>query len=188
MLLTAHHQDDQAETVLLQLKRGAGPKGLSGMAKLHSQQGVLMARPLLEVGREDIVAYAKAQSLSWIEDESNLDSRFDRNFLRQQILPAITQRWPAFAQTVSRSAALCAEQQALLDEVCDEKLTALCSAPGCISVTGLNAMSESWQNALLRRWLAHNQVMMPGAKQLMQVRQMLTAKADAQPLVKAQRH
>ncbi len=184
-VLTAHHQDDQLETVLLQLKRGAGPKGLSGMAAISEMNGVVIARPLLEAGRQQIVDYAQTHELSWVEDESNVDEQYDRNFLRQSILPRLTRRWPAMAQTVSRSAALCGEQQALLDEACDERLSTMTSASfERISVAALNQVSSGWQRALIRRWLVHNNALMPGAQQLEQVTGMLNAKADSQPLVK----
>lgn len=181
-ILTAHHQDDQLETVLLQLKRGAGPKGLSGIPAISTMHSVILSRPLLAISREQIVAYARQHSLRWIEDESNMDDSFDRNFLRQQIIPSLSARWPAVGQTVSRSAGLCAEQQALLDEVCDDHLNnGLCYQPDRISVTQLKSFSARWQRALLRRWLERNQVAMPGTKQLEQIQYMLRAKPDAQP-------
>lgn len=183
IILTAHHRDDQVETVLLQLKRGAGPKGLAGIPAMNMLHGVMVTRPLLDISRKQIETYAQAQQLAWIEDESNMDEGFDRNFLRQQILTPVMSRWPAFGQTVARSASLCAEQQQLLDEVCDERLPGLCSHPERISVSGLKRYSVAWQKALIRRWLEHLDVRMPGIKQLGQLLLMLEAKSDAQPVV-----
>ena len=97
-LLTAHHADDQLETLLLALKRGAGPAGLSAIAAVQPFAAGWLLRPLLEFSREQLEAFAKEQQLEWIEDESNNDSRFDRNFLRLQVIPLLQQRWPAFRQ------------------------------------------------------------------------------------------
>ena len=181
VVVTAHHQNDQLETLLLQLKRGAGPKGLAGIPAFSEMHCVPVSRPLLPLSREQILAYAEQHGLRWIEDESNSDESFDRNFLRHSVLPSLLDRWPSFGQTASRSASLCAEQQGLLDEVCDERLKGLCDKPGCISVSGLNATSPAWQRALLRRWLELNKVAMPGARQLTQIQQMLAARPDSQP-------
>ena len=181
IIVTAHHQNDQLETLLLQLKRGAGPKGLSGIPAFSQMHSVPVSRPLLPLSRTQILAYAKQNGLRWIEDESNCDESFDRNFLRHSVLPILLERWPSLGQTASRSASLCAEQQGLLDEVCDERLEGLCDKPGCISVSGLNAASPAWQRALLRRWLEINRVAMPGNRQLNQIQQMLAARPDAQP-------
>jgi hypothetical protein len=104
LLLSAHHQDDQAETLLLQLLRGAGPKGLSAMpASVPLGQGTLL-RPLLDCGRDDLLAYAREQGLDWLEDPSNADTRLDRNFLRHRLLPELKTRWPATAAVLARSA------------------------------------------------------------------------------------
>tara|TARA_B100000614_G_scaffold36238_1_gene28554 strand:+ start:131 stop:1477 length:1347 start_codon:yes stop_codon:yes gene_type:complete len=181
VIVTAHHQNDQLETLLLQLKRGSGPKGLSGIAAFSVMNSVPVSRPLLTLSRAQILDYARQNDLRWIEDESNSDESFDRNFLRHSVLPSLLERWPSFGQTASRSASLCAEQQGLLDETCDERLESLCGKPACISVSGLNAASPAWQRALLRRWLELNKVAMPGTRQLTQIQQMLAARPDAQP-------
>ncbi len=117
LLLTGQHLDDQAETMLLALKRGSGPKGLSSMASSMAFSLGTLVRPLLNATRRDIERYAQQQQLQWVEDESNTDTRFDRNFLRQNVLPVLSQRWPSFAQAASRSARLCAKQEQLLKEL-----------------------------------------------------------------------
>ncbi|NOT18452.1 MAG: tRNA lysidine(34) synthetase TilS [Sulfuriferula sp.] len=114
----AHHQDDQAETLMLQLLRGAGVKGLSGMAKyrqLPNQPAYL--RPLLDMPRSAILAWAHAQQLQWIEDDSNSDTHYARNFLRLDLLPQLNQRYPAWRTALARSAANLAEASELLDEL-----------------------------------------------------------------------
>jgi len=182
-LLTAHHSDDQAETVLLQLKRGAGPKGLSGMAESSRLNEVYIWRPLLGLSRVEIERYASDHQLTWVEDESNSDTRYDRNFLRQTLLPALQERWPGFTRTVTRSAALCASQQGLLEEVCDERLSSLLVDDGALQIAPLLAYSEAWQQALIRRWIEMRAQPMPSNAQLEQILRIPYAAADRQPAV-----
>ncbi|TLY67762.1 MAG: tRNA lysidine(34) synthetase TilS, partial [Gammaproteobacteria bacterium] len=116
-LLTAHHEDDQLETVLLQLLRGAGLAGIAAMpARAPLARGFLV-RPLLAWSRQELVAYLRARGLEWIEDPMNSELRLDRNYLRARVLPAIRERWPAAATTVTRTARHAAEAQRLLDEL-----------------------------------------------------------------------
>lgn len=117
VLLTAHQQDDQAETVLLQLFRGAGPKGLAAMSKIKVFAKGFHARPLLNFTREDLKHFAEANQLQWIEDESNLNTGYTRNFLRHDIMPLLKKRWPNMSNTLSRSAENCAEMVAVVEEV-----------------------------------------------------------------------
>ena len=121
-LLLAHHLDDQAETVLLNLLRGAGVRGAAAMPDVREGggergKGWVIVRPLLDVPRAALVAYAKKHRLTWIEDESNLDEAFARNFLRHAVLPVIEQRFPAYRQTLTRAAGHFAEADSLLDEL-----------------------------------------------------------------------
>ncbi|BBO99445.1 hypothetical protein SFSGTM_01540 [Sulfuriferula nivalis] len=114
----AHHRDDQAETLMLQLLRGSGVKGLSAMAKcrqLAGQPGYL--RPLLDIDRGSVVDWAKAHQLHWVEDESNADTRYARNFLRHDFLPVLNQRYPAWRESLARSAENLAEASLLLEEL-----------------------------------------------------------------------
>ena len=123
-LLTAHHADDQLETLMLRLLRGTGVRGLRGIAPLQPFGAAFLARPLLRVSREEILAAAREWGLEWIEDPSNRDTRFDRNYVRAELIPRITERWPAAARTVGRAASQMAEAQQILDEA------ALEDAPG----------------------------------------------------------
>ncbi len=116
-LLTAQHADDQAETLLLQLLRGAGPAGLSGMPFSASFGRGRLLRPLLDVTRADIEAYAQQHGLQWFDDPSNDDHAFDRNFLRGQVMPVIRQRWPAATKTLSRAARWQQHASAELDRI-----------------------------------------------------------------------
>jgi len=117
LLLTAQHRDDQAETLLFRLLRGAGVRGLSGMPSQRSLGRGHLLRPLLGVSRAELEAYATAHQLSWIEDPSNQDRQFSRNYLRHQVFPVLTERWPQAMATMARSASHLTEAQALLDEL-----------------------------------------------------------------------
>ncbi|AFP84534.1 tRNA lysidine(34) synthetase TilS [secondary endosymbiont of Ctenarytaina eucalypti] len=165
-LLTAQHQDDQAETLLLALKRGSGPAGLAGIAEDASFCGQRLVRPLLECARVDLERYARARGLRWIEDDSNTNLRFDRNFLRHQILPNLRHRWPKFSSAAARSARLCAEQERLLDEVLAKTLKELIHPDGSLRLRALITMSDLRRAAILRRWLASRDVRMPSRHKL----------------------
>ena len=140
-LLTAQHLDDQSETFLLALKRGSGPAGLSAMAARAALGEHLLLRPLLGCSRQTLESYAQRHALTWIDDDSNQDTRFDRNFLRLQVLPQLNQRWPHFASAVARSAGLCAEQEQLLDELLAEPLQNLLAADRSLAIDGLTDCS-----------------------------------------------
>lgn len=181
-LLTAQHLDDQCETFLLALKRGSGPAGLSAMAAIMPFGSGELLRPLLGCSRRQLEDYARQQQLNWIEDESNQDHRFDRNFLRHAILPALTQRWPYFAQTTARSAALCAEQEQLLDELLQPCLAALLDERGSLAIAGLGLMSEVKRQALLRRWMAAAGFTLPSRDHLQRIwHEVALSRSDAEP-------
>ncbi|MEI7084482.1 tRNA lysidine(34) synthetase TilS [Pectobacterium versatile] len=184
VLLTAQHLDDQSETFLLALKRGSGPAGLSAMAAQSMLGHHRLVRPLLGISRLQLEAYAQRHQLQWIEDDSNQDERFDRNFLRRQILPRLTQRWPHFPSAVARSAQLCAEQEQLLDELLEESLQALCQTDGALSIDGLVPLSPVRRFALLRRWLAQQGATMPAREQLQRLwDEVATSRQDAEPVL-----
>ncbi|QDF67755.1 tRNA lysidine(34) synthetase TilS [Shewanella sp. SNU WT4] len=185
VLLTAHHQDDQLETVLLALARGFGPLGLSAMGAVqafgaHKWQ----CRPFLALSRDELEEFAALFAITHIDDESNQDTRFDRNFLRHEIIPKLKQRWPAIARTASRSASLCANEYELLTEEVDVRLQRLeqYSAINGMSlcVSGLAQLSPDWQTQVLRRFIQRRQCPMPSQVQLQQVlMQIHSAKEDA---------
>ncbi|WP_051275398.1 tRNA lysidine(34) synthetase TilS [Aestuariibacter salexigens] len=187
LLLLAHHADDQLETFLLQLKRGAGPKGLSAMpAQLNWSQGRTVVRPWLACNREDIRQFADFHALQWQEDESNANERFERNFIRHQITPLLRQRWPSITRTVSRSAMLCAEQQALLDDVVNEKLANMQGEDGAVCCQKLSAVTPAWQRQLVRAWLQEQAIKAPPKALLERLDELLDAKPDANPILQWQ--
>ncbi|MBY6225002.1 tRNA lysidine(34) synthetase TilS [Ferrimonas balearica] len=181
LLLTAHHLDDQAESLLLALKRGSGPRGLSAMAAQQTLGQGRMVRPWLGLRRAEIEAAAAQLGLEHIEDDSNADTRFDRNFLRHQVLPQLNQRWPGFSQAVVRSAALCAEQQQLCDELAEADLLTQQRDDGALSVTALAALSAPRRNNLLRFWLRQQGALMPSQLQMAAMAPLWEAREDAQP-------
>ncbi|MEZ8820465.1 tRNA lysidine(34) synthetase TilS [Vibrio sp. 10N.222.54.A1] len=182
VLVTGQHIDDQVETFLLALKRGSGPKGLSSMAKVMPFSGAHIVRPLLSVTRTDIEVAARDMALTWVEDESNQDVRFDRNFIRHQVTPTLTVRWPSFRESVSRSAQLCAEQELLLDELLESHLQQALTEKHSLSIEVLSQYSDLLRARLLRMWLSRCNQPMPSQKQLKLIwDEVACAQADANP-------
>lgn len=161
VLLTAQHRDDQAETLLFRLMRGAGARGLAAMPASRPLGSGQLVRPLLEVSRAELEDYARANGLDWVEDPSNCDERFSRNFLRRQVLPLLTQRWPQAVASMARSAAHLSEAQALLDELAQTDQAAIDEASRfawlslpSLPLAPLLTLSAARQRNLLRHWLA----------------------------------
>lgn len=183
MLLTAHQQDDQAETLLLQLCRGAGPAGLSGMPPLRRFGRGWHARPLLPFSRGTIVEYAGWHALEWIEDTSNADMRFDRNFLRREILPRLKQRRPGLSTVLARSAGIQAEAAGLLAELAAEDLlTCRAGAEGVLDLDRLARYSEARRLNAMRSWLKRLGLPLPSATLLHRIQaEVIDARPDSSP-------
>lgn len=188
VLLTAHQQDDQAETLLLQLLRGSGLKGLAAMPSLASFAAGYHARPLLTFSRAELELFAKENSLQWIDDSSNSDTRLTRNFIRQEILPKLKQRWPTAAKLIARSAGHCAEAQGLLEDISvAEWLKSAGSKANTLSVAKLLRLDEARQRLVLRTWFQRAGHSMPDMKKLATICQsVLLAKNDRMPCVQWQ--
>ncbi|MER5080336.1 tRNA lysidine(34) synthetase TilS [Providencia stuartii] len=187
IIATAQHLDDQAETFMLALKRGSGPAGLSSMPELspfYAEKGeTWLLRPLLAISRGDLENYAREYPLTWVEDDSNQDDRYDRNFLRIHIMPTLTERWPHFAAAVSRSASLCAEQESLLDELLQDALDEMMDYRGGLFIDNLHDCSQAKRNALLRRWVGLHRLPMPPYHQLQRIwQEVALARQDAEPI------
>jgi len=171
------------ETLLLQLFRGAGIPGLAAMPALAPFGPGFVARPLLEVSRSEIEALARKARLTWIEDPSNTNTRFSRNFLRQRLMPLIREHWPGVDKAVARSAAHMAAAAALLNERAVQDLARLADGAG-VSVTGLRALPVGRRRNALRTFIASHGVEMPEASRLRELSgPLLDARADAQPEV-----
>ena len=178
-LLLAQHQDDQAETVLLQLLRGAG---IAGIAAMPARADSLL-RPLLDATREQLQAYLRRRAVAWIEDPSNTDERFDRNYLRHRVLPLLRARWPGTNATLGRTAALAAEAQRLLAAMADAQL--LPAQDGAaLRVAVLNRLGPAERHNAVRRWLERRGLPMPDQRRLQEIcGPLLRARQDAQPSV-----
>ncbi|MCB1922230.1 MAG: tRNA lysidine(34) synthetase TilS [Gammaproteobacteria bacterium] len=185
MLLTAHHEDDQAETVLLQLLRGAGVDGLSAMPSCRHWRHGWLARPLLAVPRAQLVAWAHARQLAWIDDPSNDAAVADRNFLRHEILPRLHARWPAASRSLARSAQWCAEAAQIVEARAATDLASAAVAEGTrLSTAVLCGLPDARATGLLRHWLdVRAAPPMPAARLHQALDQLCHARDDAQPLV-----
>jgi tRNA(Ile)-lysidine synthase len=182
LVVLAHHEDDQAETFLLQLIRGAGVKGLSSMA--HFDATRRLWRPLLNASRIDIESYAKKHQLKWIEDESNQNTDFDRNFIRLKVLPILKNRFTYIIKVISRSSSHLAEAQNLLDDLAKIDLKSYLKSNNYkhkLQVKSLDKLSNARAKNVLRYWLEINDQLMPSKDLLDEcLRQVLTAKKDAE--------
>ncbi|MGH8661108.1 MAG: tRNA lysidine(34) synthetase TilS [Burkholderiales bacterium] len=192
-VVLAHHRDDQVETLLLQLLRGAGVKGLAAMPLLRDAgesssliphpSSLRILRPLLDTTREEILEYAQARKLKWVEDESNQDTYFQRNFIRHEVLPVVARRFPAYRATLARAAGHLAEAAQLLDELAAADAAGHLER-GTLSIAALRRLPPARGRNLLRYFVAFHGLTMPSAERLHEaLRQALTAKQDARVLV-----
>jgi len=183
-LLSAHHREDQAETLLLNLVRGSGPAGIAGIGTIRRFGPGWLARPLLEFSRASLVEYADTQALQWVDDPSNADRRFDRNFLRHEVLPRLQSRWSDISARLQRSASHAGEASLLLANLAEIDLETLGGEPDRLPIDGLIAFSDARQRNLLRHALRRLGLSTPTAMQLSRIlTEVIPARADAQPLV-----
>lgn len=189
LLLTAHHLDDQAETVLLQLLRGSGVAGLSGMERTNAAPDLLgdpgpaVGRPLLDLSREALEQFACQYTIPYVEDESNADIRYARNALRHRFMPVLAEYFPGFQQRFARSAQHAQSAQRLLDELAAQDMKACLDGDG-ISLARLARFNQERIDNLLRYWLGMHGMRMPSTAWLDEMReQLLTAQEDAQVCV-----
>ncbi len=188
VLLLAQHQDDQAETLLYRLLRGAGVRGLAAMAQSRSLGAGHAVRPLLEVPRKTLEAYAARHGLQWVEDPSNDDSGFARNFLRRDILPKLAAYWPGVPAVLARAAAHQAEAHGLLRDLaeidlerCRGQLEISWLGTPCLDLSALRQLTEARQRNLLRHWL-DNETRMPDSRHWQGWADLRDAVADASPV------
>ncbi|MGH8457609.1 MAG: tRNA lysidine(34) synthetase TilS, partial [Stenotrophobium sp.] len=181
--VTAHHQDDQAETVLLRLLRGTGVSGLAAMRPLAEFAPGRLWRPLLKVPRDALFKYAQWHRLGWIEDPHNREPRYARSWLRAEILPRLRTRWPQAGAQLAQAAAHCGEAVELLDELAAGDLLKAAHAEA-LSVAALLDLRPVRRRNLLRYWLRQRGFQAPGADALERLqREVLRADEDAQPLL-----
>ncbi|NEX22679.1 tRNA lysidine(34) synthetase TilS [Thiorhodococcus mannitoliphagus] len=185
LILTAHHQDDQAETLLLALMRGSGVRGLSAMPVSARLGRGHLIRPLLGCSRAEIARFAAERNLDWIEDPSNAQTHLDRNFLRHCVLPMLQRRWPAASATISRSARHCAEAAWLVEGLANDVLPQLLGGhPGTLSIEMLSQLNRALQKAAVRAWLELYGFVLPDTRHLERILdEVAPARPDARPLV-----
>ena len=185
VLLTAHTQDDQSETLLLQLFRGAGPAGLSAMPTVTSFGVGWLARPLLSLPRSLVHHYAEQQELTVVRDPSNDDLRFDRNFLRRKVLPQLESRWPALSRTLSRAASHQAQAALLLEQLGKQDLATLGDDNArTLSCQKLAALEPARRHNLVRTWISQLGFGIPPAAIMHRIdSEMLVARADSNPVL-----
>jgi tRNA(Ile)-lysidine synthase len=185
VLLIAQHREDQLETVLLQLFRGSGLKGLAGMPeKMRFGSGALL-RPLLHLSKETINAYAVENELVWIEDPSNQSPIYDRNFLRQEIIPSLKQRWQSLDKTVTRTATHCAEAENLISKMTQTEFETVFNADDeTLSIPKLVTYSQIEQRLILRQWFEKLGLKMPSQDFLQRIlNEVVGAKIDRHPML-----
>ena len=181
-LLSGHHEDDQAETLLLNLLRGSGPAGLAGIGAVQRFGRGRLVRPMLGVAGPAIEEYARRHALDWIDDPTNVDTRYDRNYLRQEIMPRLADRWPAVSERLTRSATLAAESAELLGDLAEIDLAA-CGQPARLDTATMQRLSAARQRNLLRRAVRLCGLPpMPSTRLDQVVQEVMPAREDAQPL------
>ncbi len=181
VLVTGQHEDDQAETLLLQLFRGAGVAGLAAMpGRAPFGQG-LVVRPLLGTPRAELEEYARVNQLSWVEDPTNVETKFARNYLRTKVMPLIREQWPGAVTSISRSAQHMAEADRLLGELAHRDLAKAVDGDG-LRVTALRALPRARRHNALRAWIAGFGLEAPSTAQAIEIGgRVLTARPDSQP-------
>lgn len=184
-LLTAHHQDDQAETLLLQLLRGAGPAGLAAMPQITRFGTGWHARPLLSFTRAELEAYARDHRLSWIVDSSNRELCYDRNFIRHRVVPVIKERWPSCVQTIARAATHQGAANSLMEELAGIDLSATGGGrPDTLSARAVRTLSLQRQFNVLRAWITGRGLPLPTHRQLIRIRKdVVYGRWDSTPCV-----
>jgi len=184
-LMSAHHREDQAETLMLNLVRGSGPAGIAGIGAVRRFGPGWLIRPLLYFDRADLKSYAESHDINWIEDPSNSDKRFDRNFLRHEVLSCLKTRWPDIATRLQRSALHASEATSLLIDLARIDLEALGGRSERLPIDALLDMSRHRQKNLVRHALRVCGLTLPTALQLDTILdEVLRARVDAQPQVR----
>lgn len=187
-LLTAHHADDQAETLMLRLLRGTGVKGLSGIAAEKKLQTGKALRPLLSTTRRQLEEYARFHQLTWVTDESNFSDAYDRNYLRNQVMPLLQERWPNFQLRWQQTAQLCADNNELINQLAATDLEQVdCQVARVgqsIDRELLIQLSTTRQRNLLRYWLEKNGYDLPEHQHWQQIYvQLFSENSDTQAQV-----
>ena len=183
ILLTAQHLQDQSETLLLQMLRTSGPAGLAAMPAVKAFAAGLHVRPLLMTERNELEDYARRHQLEWIEDPSNNDQRYDRNFFRRSIFPLLKKRWPSINQTLANVTLLQAEASELINDLAALDAEKVIDGD-TVDIKSLMKLSAARQRNLIRYWLQTCGLDAPTSKRLKEILgSMITAAEDKMPVV-----
>ena len=183
-LILAHHRDDQAETLLLQLFRGAGVDGLAAMTELGTLGFGALARPFLSCARKQLEHYAAIHELTWVEDESNQNVRYSRNYLRQKIMPLLVEQWPGVVGTIARTATHCQQARSNLDELARNDCQELLLPTASLCINHLKSLDFIRVTNVLRVWLKKNQVQLPSTRTFQRlIDEVIEASSNASPIV-----
>ncbi|MFI4847319.1 MAG: tRNA lysidine(34) synthetase TilS [Candidatus Makana argininalis] len=166
VLLTAHNLNDQIETLFLSIKRGSGPTGMSGISMYSKFNNSLLVRPMINIDRNKLNKYALYHNLKWLEDISNNEIKFDRNFLRKKILPLLRIRWPSFYLTSNRSSKICYFQENLINDFINQEFNKIIQSDNSIIFNNLLNMNIIKVFYLLRKWFLKFKIQMPSIKKL----------------------
>lgn len=187
-LLLAHHADDQAETLLLQLFRGAGITGLAAMPEITAFAAGTLVRPLLNYSRKDLEKYAESKALTWVEDESNMDERYSRNYLRHALFPIIEQKWPAVVHNLNRSAKHCQDALSNLEALASLDLAVAADGNKVLSMDSMRRLPKPRLINLLRYWFKKNQIVAPSTLMMRRIyEEFFESKIDANPQIAFER-
>ena len=184
VIVLGHHLDDQVETVFFRVLRGTGLKGLTGMQRYAKTNDKHFIRPLLHLTKEEIIKYVNDQEISFIEDDSNTDNAYSRNFLRNEIIPQIMERWPGAKRNTARMANLLTKQSSLYHRVLLERLANVCDEDGLL----LNKLSELdyfERSEMIRIWLDQQSFASPNESQMKELeKSFFQSRQDAKPTIK----
>ncbi len=169
VLITAHHRDDQVETVLLQLVRGTGAHGLAGMAVKRNFANGFHIRPLLEISRNQITDYAHQHHLQWVDDDTNADTALGRNYMRHEIVPVLRVRWPGVEKVIARSAGHAAAAVELLEEIAEQDRQQCGLADDGLSLQACDTLSEPRLRNLLRYWVRRSGLSLPATRHINEI-------------------
>ena len=186
VLLQGHHQNDQAETVLLRLMRGAGVAGIASIPLTRTLNAALINRPFLNIPKSTLLQLAQSLGLSWVEDDSNESRDFDRNFIRHEIIPLLESRWGGAVGRLSVSANHCRESTELEDALAQIDLNAVLHGDfkPALSIDALSVLSKNRQINVVRYWMRTQQMGFPGEKKFRRIwSEVLTARDDSMPVI-----
>ena len=188
ILLTGHHLDDQIETVFLKILRGTGVDGAAGIREISRfstiNKSTYLVRPLLMFSRESIELYASENKLEWVNDPSNDETHYDRNYLRHDVLPVLEKRWPSYRQTVCRFSQHMRQTSDLLKQISEDDFSdAFNVEKKCLNIENLNNLSLPRANNLIRHWVSFEGYSLPSDAQLSQINTAITSREDSSPVV-----